>query len=181
MKLKYSDNDILSEFRRSNEDGFRLLVTGYRECLYFHIRRIVILHDDADDALQNTFIKAWNNLRDFRSDSSLYTWLYRIATNEALAQLKRRKRNAGIELDSIDNFFQVSGEGDTYFDGDQAEKKLRDAMLKLPDKQRLVFQMKYFDDMPYDEISTIVGTSVGALKASYHHAVRKIEESLKDD
>ncbi|MEZ4999236.1 MAG: RNA polymerase sigma factor [Bacteroidales bacterium] len=181
MQLKYSDSEILREFRNDREKGFRLLVTEYRERLYFHIRRIVILHDDADDALQNTFIKAWKSLDSFRSDSSLYTWLYRIATNEALAQLKSRKKNGTIVFDNVDSFFAVSREGDAYFDGDQAEKKLRNAILKLPDKQRLVFQMKYYDDMPYEQISRIVDTSVGALKASYHHAVKKIEEYLEND
>ena len=156
-----------------------MLVINYRERLYYHIRRIVILHEDADDALQNSFIKIWKNLDNFRSDSSLFTWLYRIATNEALTLIKRRKRDNGNYIDSVELIFASSEEGDQYFDGDEAERILRNAILKLPLKQRIVFEMKYYEDLDYNEISRIVGTSVGALKASYHHAVKKIEDFIE--
>jgi len=177
----YSDREIIDKYNIDREAGFTLLVVTYRERLYYHIRRIVILHEDCDDALQNTLIKAWENLNNFRSESSLFTWLYRIATNEALAQLKKRKRIAGTRLDSIDKFFESSAEGDIYFDGDEAERKLRNAILSLPEKQRIVFNMRYYDVLPYENISLVTGTSVGALKASYHHAVKKIEEFLDGD
>lgn len=176
VKDTYSDKEILERYSISREEGFRLLVVTYRERLYYHIRRLVILHHDSDDALQNTLIKAWNNIDNFRNDSSLYTWLYRIATNEALVQLKKMKRLAGVKLDSIELFFASSEEGDIYFDGDEAEQKLQNAILTLPEKQRIVFQMRYYDELPYEEISRILGTSKGALKASYHHAVKKIED-----
>ncbi len=152
-----------------------MLVEKYSSRLYWHIRRLVILHEDADDALQNTFISVWKGLRAFRNDSSLYTWLYTIATNEALALIKKRKRNASLSLDDLESHFSFSAEGSTWFDGDDAQIKLQNAILKLPEKQRIVFNLKYFDDLTYEEMSKILNTSVGALKASYHHAVKKIE------
>lgn len=176
-----SDKDILDLFRKNNNEGFRVLVSKYREKLYFHIRRIVILHEDADDALQNTFLKAWKNLENFRSDSSLYTWLYRISTNEALLILKKRKKEKSIIIEDLNTAFTLFAEGDAWFDGDETEKKLRNAILKLPEKQGLVFNLKYYDEMKYEEMSEILKTSVGALKASYHHAVKKIKNSLSGD
>lgn len=158
-----------------------MLVETYSSKLYWHIRRLVILHEDADDALQNTFINAWRGLSEFRNESALYTWLYTIATNEALALINKRKRNSAISLDDIDSHFAGALEGNTWFDGSEAEIKLQNAILKLPEKQRIVFNMKYFDDITYEEMSTILKTSVGALKASYHHAVKKIEEMLDPD
>lgn len=181
MKKDISDQDILEKFREDRDYGLRLLFEKYREKIYFHIRRIVILHHDADDALQNTFIKVWQNLDKFRKESSLYTWLYRIATNEALAVIKKRKRETGLRLEDLSEFFSVSEEGDKWFDGDEAEKKLRNAILRLPEKQKLVFNLKYYEDMPYEDMSKVLKTSVGALKASYHHAVKKIEEYLSND
>ncbi|MBS0011482.1 MAG: RNA polymerase sigma factor [Bacteroidales bacterium] len=181
MKKDISDQDILGKFREDRDYGLRLLFEKYRKKIYFHIRRIVILHHDADDALQNTFIKVWQNLDKFRKESSLYTWLYRIATNEALAVIKKRKRETGLRLEDLSEFFSVSEEGDKWFDGDEAEKKLRNAILRLPEKQKLVFNLKYYDDMPYEDMSKVLKTSVGALKASYHHAVKKIEEYLSND
>jgi len=139
---------------------------------------MVILHEDADDALQNTFINAWRNISNFRNESSLYTWLYTIATNEALNMLNKRKRNSSVSLDDLDRFFKNSLEGSTWFDGDDAQIRLQNAILKLPEKQRIVFNLKYFDEMTYDDMSKILKTSTGALKASYHHAVRKIENLL---
>ncbi|MFO7851894.1 MAG: RNA polymerase sigma factor [Bacteroidota bacterium] len=178
MRRDISDQIILEEFKKNRNDGFRLLFDKYHERVYFHIRRIVILHQDADDALQNTFIKIWNNLDKFRRESSLYTWLYRIASNEAIAMVKKRKSETGLPLDKLSEYFNTSEEGDKWFDGDEAEKKLRNAILKLPDKQKLVFTLKYYEDMKYDDMSRVLNTSVGALKASYHHAVKKIEDYL---
>jgi RNA polymerase sigma-70 factor (ECF subfamily) len=142
---------------------------------------LVILHEDADDALQNTFINVWKSIGSFRSESTLYTWLYTIATNEALTVINKRKRNASVSLDDLGNYFANSQEGDTWFDGDAAQMKLQNAILKLPEKQRIVFNLKYYDEMTYQEMSKVLNTSEGALKASYHHAVKKIENTLMND
>lgn len=158
-----------------------MLVETYSRKLYWHIRRLVILHEDADDALQNTFINAWRSLGEFRSESSLYTWLYTIATNEALMIINKRKRNTSVSIDELSGYFENSHEGSAWFDGDQAQVKLQNAILQLPDKQRIVFNMKYFDEMTYEDMSKVLGTSEGALKASYHHAVKKIEKILGGD
>jgi RNA polymerase sigma-70 factor (ECF subfamily) len=176
-----SDKYILDQYRINKAEGFKLLVIKYHERLYYHIRRIVILHEDADDGLQNTFMKVWNNIESFRSESSLYTWLYRISTNEALAILKKKAKIRGTDISDIEDFFNSSSEGNAWFDGDEAELKLRNAILKLPEKQKLVFNMKYFDKMQYKDMSKVLKTSVGALKASYHHAVKKIEDYLLND
>lgn len=181
MRKDISDELILEEFRKNRERGFRLLFDKYHERIYFHIRRIVILHEDADDALQNTFLKIWKNLDKFRKESSIYTWLYRIAANEAIAMVKKRKSHTGLPLDNLSDYFNTSEEGDKWFDGDEAERKLRDAILKLPEKQKLVFNLKYYEDMSYEDISNVLNTSVGALKASYHHAVKKIEDYLTNN
>ena len=152
----------------------------YNKRLYWHVRKIVICHDDADDVVQNTFIKAWKALPNFRGDSQLYTWLYRIATNEALSFLKKKKKHLFQSIDSVS--FQLESKVDSsYFTGTEIEKKLQKAILTLPTKQRLVFNMKYFDELKYHEISEILGTSVGALKANYHHAKQKIEKYLTKD
>jgi RNA polymerase sigma-70 factor (ECF subfamily) len=161
--------------------GFRLLIETYSQKLYWHIRRLVILHEDADDALQNTFINAWKSIGNFRSESSVYTWLYTIATNEALALIKKRKRNATVSIDDLSSYFATSREGSTWFDGDEAQMKLQNAILKLPEKQRIVFNLKYFDEMTYEDMSKVLKTSEGALKASYHHAVKKIEKIIIND
>jgi len=163
------------------EMGFRLLVETYSQKLYWHIRRLVILHEDADDALQNTFINVWKSIGNFRSESSLYTWLYTIATNEALSLINKRKRNSSISIDDLGSYFESSHEGSTWFDGDEAQLKLQNAILKLPEKQRIVFNLKYYDEMTYDEMSKVLKTSEGALKASYHHAVIKIEKMINPD
>lgn len=172
------DKDLLQNLRTDINRGFRLVVEKYSSRLYWHIRRLVILHEDADDALQNTYINAWKNIKDFRNESSLYTWLYAIATNEALTLIKRRKRNESVPLDDISSYFAISDEGSSYFDGDEAQIKLQNAILKLPEKQRIVFNLKYFDEMTYEDMSRVLRTSEGALKASYHHAVKKIEKYL---
>jgi RNA polymerase sigma factor (sigma-70 family) len=175
-------DDIITELLKSDlNKGFRLVVEKYSSRLYWHIRRLVILHEDADDALQNTFINAWKGMGDFRSESSLYTWLYTIATNEALALINKRKKNASVSFDDLGSYFSDSQEGSTWFDGDEAQKKLQNAILKLPEKQRIVFNLRYFDEMQYDEMSKVLSTSEGALKASYHHAVKKIEKYIIED
>jgi RNA polymerase sigma-70 factor, ECF subfamily len=167
--------------KEDRDKGFRLLVGKYSARLYWHIRRLVILHEDADDALQNTFINAWKSLGDFRNESSMYTWLYTIATNEALSLINKRKRNAALSFDDLESHFAGSIEGSTWFDGDAAQVKLQNAILQLPEKQRIVFNLKYYDDMTYEEMSKVLNTSVGALKASYHHAVKKIERIIGGD
>ncbi|MCF8460108.1 MAG: sigma-70 family RNA polymerase sigma factor [Flavobacteriales bacterium] len=175
------DKDLLKRFRdpSSRNMAFRELVNRYQERLYWHVRRIVIDHDDADDVLQNTFIKAFKNLDRFREDSQLFTWLYRIATNEALTFLKKKRKNIFVSLDDVSYALSSQLESDTEVSGDAIQLKLQQAILTLPTKQRLVFNMKYFDEMKYEEIAEVTGTSVGALKASYHHAVKKIEAFVK--
>lgn len=139
---------------------------------------MVVIHDDADDALQNTFINCWKNLDRFRNESSLYTWLYSIATNEALMVIRKRNRLSESSIDDLPGVFSVAAEGNSYFDGDEAETLLQNAILTLPEKQKAVFLLRYYDEMSYEEISEVTGTSVGALKASYFHAVRKIEKII---
>lgn len=153
--------------------AFARVVAQYSEPIYWQIRRIVLSHEDANDLLQNTFIKAWTNLDSFRGDSKLSTWLYRIAVNEALNFVQRQKNSLSLDEDSSVVDFLMS---DEFFDGDELQAQLQAVIASLPEKQRLVFQMKYFQDLKYEEISEILGTSVGALKATYHHAVKKIAE-----
>jgi len=178
--LNNSDQDIEIALLLKTDvnKGFRLAVERYSSRIYWHIRRLVILHEDADDALQNTFINAWRNIDNFRSESSLYTWLYAIATNESLALINKRKRNTFVSLDDLGTCFSNSVEGSTWFDGDEAQLKLQNAILQLPEKQRVVFNLRYFDEMTYEDMSKVLKTSEGALKASYHHAVKKIEKIL---
>lgn len=172
------DSDILALLETDVNKGFRLIVERYSTRLYWHIRRLVILHEDANDALQNTFVNAWRNISKFRGESSIYTWLYAIATNEAISLINKRTRNSAVSLDELGTWFANSMEGSTWFDGDQAQVKLQNAILKLPEKQRIVFNLKYFEDMTYEDMSIVLKTSIGALKASYHHAVKKIENIL---
>lgn len=162
----------------SSNYGFNLLVRKYQERAYLHIRRVVINHDDANDVMQDTFIKVWKNLKGFRSDSNLYTWIYRIATNEALTFLQKKKRKYLFVPMDYNSKLAKNLEDDNFYNGDEIQLRLQKALLTLPDKQRLVFNMKYYDEMKYDEISKILGTSVGALKASYHIAVKKIEKFI---
>lgn len=178
----YTDKEILELFRTEErrDYAFNLIVRKYQERLYWHIRRILIDHDDTDDILQNTFIKAWIGLETFREASALFTWLYRIATNEALTFLKQKKRKYLLPLIDVEKQMSNALETDEYFDGDELQTKLQKAILTLPEKQRIVFNMKYFDEMKYEEIASIMNTSVGALKASYHHAVKKIEKYLTE-
>jgi RNA polymerase sigma-70 factor (ECF subfamily) len=160
------------------ERGFRLLMTQYRERLYWHIRRIVLVHDDADDVLQNTFIKVYRGIAQFEGKSKLYTWLYRIATNEALTHLQSQARRASTSIDDTGNLIANRLKADEWFDGDELQAKLQMAIAHLPDKQKQVFNLRYFDEMPYEEMSQMLDTSVGALKASFHHAVKKIEAAF---
>ena len=161
------------------DEAFALILSGYKERLYWHIRKIVLSHDDTDDILQNTFIKIWKNLDRFEGKSKVYSWCYRIATNETLAFLDQKKRKPTISMDGDDQSIAQSLLADEYFDGDYAEAILMEAVKQLPEKQQLVFNMKYFEDMKYQDISDVLDTSVGGLKASYHHAVKKIESYVK--
>jgi RNA polymerase sigma factor (sigma-70 family) len=176
------DSEILQKFsqERTRNEAFNLLLNKYQQKIYWHIRRLVINHDDADDLVQDVFVKVWKNLGNFRSDSQLYTWLYRIATNECITFLNKKKNQNNIPLDDVSFELSESLMDATYFDGNKAQLKLQQALLTLPEKQRLVFNMKYFDDLKYEEISEILGTSVGALKASFHLAVKKIESFIKN-
>lgn len=165
----------------NREMAFQQLVKTYQERLYWHIRKIVMNHDDADDILQNVYLKVWKNVDGFREDSSLFTWLFRIATNESLSHLQKQRRHAVVSMNEVSDYLADSLESDVYFDGDDIQKKLQQAIILLPEKQRLVFNMKYFDEIKYEEMSEILQTSVGALKASFHFAVKKIEEYLNKD
>ena len=163
----------------SSERGFRLLMECYQERLYGHIRRLVIDHDDASDVLQNCLIKAYRGIGSFEGKSKLYTWLYRIATNEAVTFLNRNRRRVVTRLESGEQSVAGRLKADPYFNGDDTQRRLQQALSELPGKQRLVFNLRYFEEMSYPEISEVLGTSVGALKASYHHAVKKIEEHFR--
>ena len=160
------------------ELAFNLIVKNYSERLYLHLRRFVYSHDDANDLAQEVFIKIWAALPSFRGDAQLFTWLYRIATNEALNFLRKQKLRTIFSLDSSESILVRKLEQDAYFNGDKLQTELQKAIIKLPEKQRIVFNLRYFDDMKYEDIAEITGTSVGALKASYHHAYNKIKETL---
>lgn len=177
-----SDEQILELLRSDNtfERGFRLLMSQYRERLYWHIRRLVLVHEDADDVLQNTFIKIYRGILQFEGKSKLYTWLYRIATNESITYLQGKARHASASLDDETVLQTNRLQADEWFDGDEVQVKLQQSIARLPDKQRLVFNLRYFDEMPYEEMAVLLDTSVGALKASFHHAVKKIEAVFKE-
>lgn len=174
------DKHILDLFKeeKTRNHALSLLIAKYQKQLYWHIRKIVIDHDDADDVLQNTFIKVWKGLENFREDSQLYTWMYRIATNEALSHLRKKQKENSTSLHPIEYQLSKNLEDDNYFQGDEIQLKLQQAILTLPEKQRIVFNMRYYDEIPYEKMSEILETSVGALKASYHIAAKKIEEFL---
>ena len=159
----------------TQDQAFRSLMSQYKERLYWHIRKIVISHDDADDVLQNTFIKVYRNINNFKAESKLYSWMYRIATNESITFINKRAKLNNVDLNDMRYKMAENLEADVHFEGDEMQLLLQKAIAKLPQKQQLVFNMKYFDDLKYQEISEILETSVGALKASYHHAVKKIE------
>jgi len=176
-----NDQQILESLKdpSTKELAFRHLISKYKERLYGHIRKIVLNHDDADDVLQNSLIKIWNGIDSFRAESSLFTWLYRIATNESITFLNQRKRRIMPGLNDANQYLIDNLQSDTYFDGDEWQLLLQKAIAILPDKQRLVFNMKYFDEVKYEDMSKILETSVGALKASYHIAVKKVEQYVK--
>ena len=180
MSEETSDKELLEQFRNpdSRNYAFNLIVRKYQKRVYWHIRRIVIDHDDADDVVQNTFIKVWKGLDNFKEDSQLYTWLYRIATNESLTFIKQKKAHLNVSFGDVEYSLGNSLTDDNFFNGDEIQKKLQLAILTLPEKQRIVFNMKYFEEMKYEEMSDVLETSVGALKASYHHAVKKIEQYI---
>ncbi len=160
---------------KTQNQAFQQLLQDYQKPLYNHVRNIVLNHDDADDVLQNTFIKIFQNLKNFKGESKLFSWMYRIATNESLTFLKQKSKNGGITSETLQNKTINNLEADVFFDGNEIQIKLQKAIALLPEKQQLVFKMKYFQELKYEEISEILGTSVGGLKASYHLAVKKIE------
>ena len=162
----------------TKERAFTAIIRKYQEKLYWHIRRMVVEHEDANDVLQNVFIRVWNGLENFREDSQLYTWLYRIATNECLSYLEQQKRKSALSLDEMEGGLSNKVIADKHFDANKLEWKLQLAIQQLPEKQRLVFTLRYYDEMPYEEMSRVLDTSEGALKASYHHAVKKIEDYI---
>lgn len=177
------DKELLLKLRdpETRNYGFNLLVRKYQQKIYWHIRKMVIDHDDSDDLVQEVFVKVWKNLGKFREDAQLYTWIYRIATNECLNFLRKKKNKFFVPIHDVQNELAEKLDNSPYVDGDEIQLKLQKALLKLPNKQRLVFNMKYFDEMKYEEISKITETTVGSLKANYHHAVKKIEEFLKQN
>ncbi len=165
----------------TREQGFRYLVQAYSKKLYWHVRRMVINHDDADDVVQNCFIKVWKGLPEFRQESKLYTWLYRIASNEAITFINEKYRRSSVALETEGDSYSAKLKTDPWFDGDAVQMQLQLAIDALPDKQKQVFIMRYYDELKYEEMEEILGTSTGALKASFHHAVKKIELFLKDN
>ncbi|WP_372973745.1 RNA polymerase sigma factor [Muriicola sp.] len=167
--------------KETQAKAFEVLINTYKERLYWHIRRIVLDHDDADDVLQNTFIKVFRNIEKFKGESKLYSWMYRIGTNEALSFLKSKSRKLGVSSDELIERKAENLQADVYFEGDAIQLKLQQAIARLPEKQKLVFNMKYYEEMKYEEIAEILDTSVGGLKASYHLATKKIEAFLKSD
>ncbi len=183
MKQNIYDEDRIKEQLLDPEEvsnAFSLIVKEYSEQLYWQIRRLVLSHDDANDILQDTFLKAWNNIQYFRGDAKISTWLYKIALNESLAFLNKAKAENNISLDDEDAVIANKLEGDSYFNGDETAVLLQKALYSLPEKQRIVFNLKYYQEMKYEDMSDILGTSVGALKASYHLAVKKIENYFKE-
>ena len=173
-----NDQELITRLQDSStrRAAFEQVVSKFSEPLYWQIRRMVLDHDDANDLLQNTFIKAWTNLDQFRGDARLSTWLYRIAINECLSFLNKQQAQKNFSIDDGDTSIVNQLESDPYFDGDETQRMFQEAIHTLPEKQRVVFQMKYFQEMKYEDISDIMGTTIGTLKATYHHAVKKIED-----
>ncbi|MCE3283003.1 MAG: sigma-70 family polymerase sigma factor [Chitinophagaceae bacterium] len=176
------DKELLEQFKlpETKEKAFTAIIKKYQEKLYWHVRRMVVDHDDANDVLQNVFIKVWNGLQNFREDSQLYTWLYRIATNESLTFLDQQKRRSAVSFDEVEAGLSNKIKAEEGFDAKRLEWKLQLAIQQLPEKQRAVFALRYYDEMPYEEMSRVLETSEGALKASYHHAVKKIEDFIRN-
>ncbi len=181
--IQLEDSDLIAKFQHENSRNFAFnqIIRKYEVRIYHLIRKMVIDHDDAHDLTQETFIKVWNNLHNFREQSQLYTWIYRIAVNESLGFLNKKRRKFFLPINDVNKELAEKLDSNGGFTGDEIQRKLQKALLQLPDKQRLVFNMKYFEDLSYEEISTILGTSIGALKASYHHAVKKIEVYILAD
>lgn len=177
-----SDAELLAQFREpaTREAAYTTLIRKYQERLYWHIRRMVVDHDDANDVLQNVFIRVWNGLENFKEESQLYTWLYRIATNESLTFLEGQKKRSAVSLSEVESGLSNKIKADKHFDANKLEWKLQLAIQQLPEKQRVVFTLRYYDEMPYEEMSRVLETSEGALKASYHHAVKKIEDYIRN-
>jgi len=177
-----SDAELLVQFRNhvTKEKAFTSIIRKYQEKLYWHVRRMVIEHEDANDVLQNVFIRVWNGLENFREDSQLYTWLYRIATNESLTYIEQQKKRTAVSFSDVETGLSNKIQADKHFDPNKLEWKLQLAIQQLPEKQRIVFNLRYYDEMPYEEMSRVLETSEGALKASYHHAVKKIEDYIKN-
>jgi RNA polymerase sigma-70 factor (ECF subfamily) len=177
-----SDAELLIQFRNpdTKEQAFTSIIKKYQEKLYWHVRRMVVDHDDANDVLQNVFIRVWNGLENFREDAQLYTWLYRIATNESLSFLENKKKRSSVSLSDVESGLSNQIKADKHFDPNKLEWKLQLAIQQLPEKQKVVFTLRYYDEMPYEEMSRVLDTSEGALKASYHHAVKKIEDYIKN-
>lgn len=180
MTEHLDDKELLLQFAdpATRERSFTLIIKKYQEKLYWHIRRLVVTHDDANDVLQNMFIKVWKALDNFREDSQLYTWLYRIATNESLTFLAKEKKRSSVSFSDVENGLSNKLEADKHFDASKLEWKLQKAIQELPEKQRVVFSLRYYEEMPYEQMSKVLETSEGALKASYHHAVKKIENYI---
>jgi len=180
MAEQSDDNELLQQFRNpaTKEAGYTRIIKKYQEKLYWHIRRMVVEHEDANDVLQNMFIKVWKGLENFREDSQLYTWLYRIATNESLSFLEQQKKRSSVSLSDVESGLSNKLQADKNFDANKLEWKLQAAIQQLPEKQRAVFNLRYYDEMPYEKMSRVLETSEGALKASYHHAVKKIEDYI---
>jgi RNA polymerase sigma-70 factor (ECF subfamily) len=178
--MNLDDKELLHLFKQplQKEKAFTALITKYQERLYWHVRRIVVTHEDTNDILQNVFIKVWKALENFREDSQLYTWLYRIATNECLTFLDQQKRRTAVSLTDIEVALSNKIRADEGFDANKLEWKLQLAIQELPDKQRMVFTLRYYDEMTYEEMSRVLETSEGALKASYHHAAKKVEDYI---
>jgi len=180
MAVTIHDSELLVQFRNpsTREKAFTAIIKKYQERLYWHIRRMLVDHEDTNDVLQNVFIRVWNGLDNFREDAQLYTWLYRIATNESLTFIEQQKKKASVPLDDVEGSMSNKIKADKYFDPNKLEWKLQVAIQQLPEKQRVVFNLRYYDEMPYEEMSKVLETSEGALKASYHHAVKKIEDYI---
>lgn len=175
-----TDSQIIDLYRNGQQEkAFDIIVSSYTERLYWHVRRFVCCHEDTDDLLQDIFIKVWTALPTFRGESQLYTWIYRIATNEVLNHLRRQKFKALVSFESASEMLEKKIDEDAHFNGNQLQRELHKAIQRLPEKQRIVFCFRYFDEMKYEEISEITDTSVGALKASYHHAYNKVKEELQ--
>lgn len=173
-----SDKEILAQLKKDKRRAFELIVSAYSQRIYWHVRRMVNDHDDSNDLVQNVFIKIWENIGRFRGDSRLYTWIYRIASNEALNFIASRKRKSALSLSDHEEQVEGGVSQNPGPDGEEISKKLQQAIDLLPEKQKLVFNLKYFEEMPYEHMSEVTGTSTGSLKASYHHAVKKIEDYL---